>query len=99
MKKIHAKYCDKFVQAYLEDGTILHLQLNSERCRQYEDRVKTALGQMERRLACLLMTFFGIFLKMAELNVYLKLLINAQVALSTSIMFFKILTSLLNLEG
>uniref|UniRef100_A0ABM5FYS0 von Willebrand factor A domain-containing protein 3B isoform X2 n=1 Tax=Pogona vitticeps TaxID=103695 RepID=A0ABM5FYS0_9SAUR len=49
-KIIHAKYCDKFLHTVLEDGSIIHIYLEDGKCKQYEERMKSALDQMERRL-------------------------------------------------
>ncbi|XP_062831442.1 von Willebrand factor A domain-containing protein 3B isoform X2 [Anolis carolinensis] len=49
-KIIHAKYCDGFLHTVLEDGSIIHIHLDDERCKQYEEQMKNALNQMERRL-------------------------------------------------
>ncbi|XP_054831013.1 von Willebrand factor A domain-containing protein 3B [Eublepharis macularius] len=49
-KRIHAKYCDKFIHMHLEDGTTVHVHLDAEKYLRYEDRMKNALDQMESRL-------------------------------------------------
>ncbi|XP_042316665.1 von Willebrand factor A domain-containing protein 3B isoform X2 [Sceloporus undulatus] len=49
-KIIHAKYCDKFLHTVLEDGSIIHIYLNNERCQQYEEQMKSALSRIEGRL-------------------------------------------------
>nr|XP_060625780.1 von Willebrand factor A domain-containing protein 3B [Anolis sagrei ordinatus] len=49
-KIIHAKYCNSFLHTVLEDGSIIHIHLDDERCKQYEEQMKNALNQMEGRL-------------------------------------------------
>ncbi|XP_034287246.2 von Willebrand factor A domain-containing protein 3B isoform X2 [Pantherophis guttatus] len=49
-KVIHAKYCSNFIHTVLEDGSIIHLHLNKERCKEFENKVKNALHQMEERI-------------------------------------------------
>ncbi|XP_026563275.1 von Willebrand factor A domain-containing protein 3B [Pseudonaja textilis] len=49
-KVIHAKYCNNFIQSVLEDGSIIHLHLNKERFKEFENKVKNALHQMEERI-------------------------------------------------
>uniref|UniRef100_A0A8C5SSP5 Uncharacterized protein n=1 Tax=Laticauda laticaudata TaxID=8630 RepID=A0A8C5SSP5_LATLA len=49
-KVIHAKYCNNFIQTVLEDGSIIHLHLNKERFKEFENKVKNALHQMEERI-------------------------------------------------
>ncbi|XP_061482908.1 von Willebrand factor A domain-containing protein 3B isoform X3 [Rhineura floridana] len=70
-KIIHAKYCDKFMYTLLEDGSIVHIHLNSEKCRQYEDKMKNALDQMERRLQELRKGSRALFGEVIEDNIYI----------------------------
>ncbi|XP_013919897.1 PREDICTED: von Willebrand factor A domain-containing protein 3B isoform X3 [Thamnophis sirtalis] len=49
-KVIHAKYCNNFIHTVLEDGSIIHLHLNKERCKEFENKVKNSLHQMEERI-------------------------------------------------
>ncbi|XP_070607050.1 von Willebrand factor A domain-containing protein 3B isoform X3 [Erythrolamprus reginae] len=49
-KVIHAKYCNNFIRTVLEDGSIIHLHLDKERCKEFEIKVKNALHQMEERI-------------------------------------------------
>ncbi|XP_053163819.1 von Willebrand factor A domain-containing protein 3B isoform X2 [Hemicordylus capensis] len=70
-KIVHAKYCDKFLHTYLEDGTIVHIQLDNERCRQFEDRMKSALDQMEGRLQELQKGSRALFGEVMEDHIYI----------------------------
>nr|XP_033805407.1 von Willebrand factor A domain-containing protein 3B [Geotrypetes seraphini] len=49
-KLVNAKYCDRFVHAYWKDGSVVHVYISSEKCRWYEERMTTALKQMEKRI-------------------------------------------------
>ncbi|XP_062982357.1 von Willebrand factor A domain-containing protein 3B [Elgaria multicarinata webbii] len=70
-KVIHAKYCGKFVHTFLEDGSIVHIHLNNERCRHYEDRMKNALDQMEGRLQELKQGSRALFGEITEDHIYI----------------------------
>ncbi|XP_060119469.1 von Willebrand factor A domain-containing protein 3B-like [Heteronotia binoei] len=71
MKTIHAKYCEKFIQIYLEDGTIAHVHLDVENYLKYEDRMKNALNQMECRLQELQKGSRALFGDVVEDHIYI----------------------------
>ncbi|XP_040281056.1 von Willebrand factor A domain-containing protein 3B [Bufo bufo] len=50
MKWINAKYCDRFVHMLWEDGSVVHVHISKEKCRWYEEKLKTALDKMNRRI-------------------------------------------------
>ncbi|XP_006137480.3 von Willebrand factor A domain-containing protein 3B isoform X1 [Pelodiscus sinensis] len=70
-KIIHAKYCDKFVHTYWKDGSVVHVYVSTEKYRQYEERMKNALGQMERRVKWLQQGSRGLFGNVLEDHVYI----------------------------
>lgn len=49
MKWINAKYCDRFVHVLWKDGSVVHVYISKEKCRWYEEKMKTALDKMTRR--------------------------------------------------
>lgn len=48
-KIIHARYCDKFVHTLWKDGSVVHVYVTTEKYKQYEKKMRTALRQMEGR--------------------------------------------------
>lgn len=50
MKWINAKYCDRFVHVLWKDGSVVHVYISKEKCRWYEEKMKTALDKMTRRV-------------------------------------------------
>nr|XP_056718144.1 von Willebrand factor A domain-containing protein 3B [Euleptes europaea] len=70
-KIIHAKYCDKFIYMYLQDGTIAHVHLEPKKYLQYEERMKNALNQMESRLQDLQKGSKALFGDVVEDNIYI----------------------------
>ncbi|KAF7253194.1 von Willebrand factor A domain-containing protein 3B [Varanus komodoensis] len=70
-KIIGAKYCDKFMHTFLEDGSIVHIHLNDERCMQYADRMRNALDQMEKRLQEVKQGSRALFGEIAEDHIYI----------------------------
>ncbi|XP_072258559.1 von Willebrand factor A domain-containing protein 3B [Pyxicephalus adspersus] len=50
MKLINAKYCDQFVHILWKDGSVVHVHISKEKYRWYEEKMKTALDKMERRV-------------------------------------------------
>ncbi|XP_074839385.1 von Willebrand factor A domain-containing protein 3B [Carettochelys insculpta] len=70
-KVIHAKYCDKFVHTYWKDGSVVHVYVSAEKYRQYEERMKNALGQMERRVKWLQRGSRGLFGNVLEDCIYI----------------------------
>ncbi|XP_066435302.1 von Willebrand factor A domain-containing protein 3B isoform X2 [Eleutherodactylus coqui] len=50
LKVINAKYCDGFVHVPWKDGSVAHVHISKEKCRWYEERMKTVLDKMNRRI-------------------------------------------------
>ncbi|XP_056411889.1 von Willebrand factor A domain-containing protein 3B isoform X2 [Hyla sarda] len=50
MKLINAKYCDRFVHVLWKDGSVAHVHISKEKCRWYEEKMRTALDRMNRRV-------------------------------------------------
>ncbi|KAJ7319682.1 hypothetical protein JRQ81_019193 [Phrynocephalus forsythii] len=70
-KIVHAKYCDNFLHTVLEDGSIIHIYLEEDRCKQYEERMRSALNQMERRVQELKEGSRALFGEIAEDRIYI----------------------------
>ncbi|EMP32473.1 von Willebrand factor A domain-containing protein 3B [Chelonia mydas] len=70
-KIIHAKYCDKFVHTYWKDGSVVHVYVSTEKYRQYEEKMKNALGLMERRVKWLQRGSRGLFGNVLEDHIYI----------------------------
>ncbi|MBN3299629.1 VWA3B protein, partial [Amia calva] len=49
-KLVNAKYCDKFAHTKWKDGSVVHVYVTAEKCKWYEDRMKTALTNLQKRL-------------------------------------------------
>ncbi|KAM3936128.1 von Willebrand factor A domain-containing protein 3B [Leptodactylus fuscus] len=49
-KLINAKYCDRFVHMLWEDGCVVHVHISKEKCRWYEEKMKTVLDKIHRRI-------------------------------------------------
>ncbi|OXB57503.1 hypothetical protein ASZ78_000235 [Callipepla squamata] len=60
-KVIHAKYCDKFVHTFWKDGSVVHVYVTTEKYKQYEKKMRTALRQVERRIKWLQQGSRGLF--------------------------------------
>ncbi|XP_077152982.1 von Willebrand factor A domain-containing protein 3B isoform X2 [Ranitomeya variabilis] len=50
LKMINAKYCDRFVHVIWKDGSVVHVHISKEKCQWYEEKLKTALDKMNRRV-------------------------------------------------
>ncbi|CAH2223367.1 Hypothetical predicted protein [Pelobates cultripes] len=50
IKRINAKYCDRFVHALWKDGSVVHLFVSKEKCRWCEEKMRSALELMEKRV-------------------------------------------------
>ncbi|XP_010221936.1 PREDICTED: von Willebrand factor A domain-containing protein 3B [Tinamus guttatus] len=70
-KVIHAKYCDKFVHAFWKDGSVVHVHVTTEKYRQYEEKMRTALRQVEGRIKWLQQGSRGLFGNVFEDDVYI----------------------------
>ncbi|XP_039196592.1 von Willebrand factor A domain-containing protein 3B isoform X3 [Crotalus tigris] len=70
-KVIHAKYCNNFIHTVLEDGSIIHLHLDKERCKEFENKMKSALYQMEERIQDLKKGSRALFGDVTEDHIYI----------------------------
>ncbi|XP_059671529.1 von Willebrand factor A domain-containing protein 3B [Gavia stellata] len=70
-KVIHAKYCDKFVHTFWKDGSIVHIYVSTEKYKQYEKKMRTALRQVEGRIKWLQQGSRGLFGNVFEDDVYI----------------------------
>ncbi|GCB66697.1 hypothetical protein scyTo_0010134 [Scyliorhinus torazame] len=50
IKLVNAKYCCRFAHTQWKDGSVMHVYITAEKCKQYQRRMKTALDQMQRRI-------------------------------------------------
>ncbi|XP_072118844.1 von Willebrand factor A domain-containing protein 3B-like isoform X3 [Mobula birostris] len=50
MKLVNAKYCSHFAHTQWKDGSVMHVYITAEKCKQYQQKMKTALEQMQRRI-------------------------------------------------
>ncbi|KAM4682825.1 LOW QUALITY PROTEIN: von Willebrand factor A domain-containing protein 3B [Amazona ochrocephala] len=70
-KVIHAKYCNRFVHTFWKDGSIVHLYVSTEKYKQYEEKMRTALRQVEGRIKWLQQGSRGLFGNVFEDDVYI----------------------------
>ncbi|XP_039246500.1 von Willebrand factor A domain-containing protein 3B isoform X5 [Pipra filicauda] len=70
-KVIHARYCDRFVHTLWKDGSVVHIYVSTEKYKQYEEKMRTALRQMEGRIKWLQQGSRGLFGNVFEDNVYI----------------------------
>ncbi|CAM9616699.1 unnamed protein product [Bubo scandiacus] len=70
-KVIHAKYCDKFVHTLWKDGSVVHLYVSTEKYKQYKEKMRTALRQVEGRIKWLQQGSRGLFGNVFEDDVYI----------------------------
>ncbi|XP_032536580.1 von Willebrand factor A domain-containing protein 3B isoform X9 [Chiroxiphia lanceolata] len=70
-KVIHARYCDRFVHTLWKDGSVVHIYVSTEKYKQYEEKMRTALRQVERRIKWLQQGSRGLFGNVFEDNVYI----------------------------
>ncbi|KAM5180643.1 von Willebrand factor A domain-containing protein 3B [Mantella aurantiaca] len=71
MKLINAKYCDQFVHILWKDGYVVHVHISKEKYRWYEEKIKTALDKMERRVKWLQKGSRELFGTILEEQVYI----------------------------
>ncbi|XP_073520664.1 von Willebrand factor A domain-containing protein 3B isoform X2 [Phyllobates terribilis] len=50
LKMVNAKYCDRFVHVLWKDDSVVHVHISKEKCRWYEEKLRTALDKMIRRV-------------------------------------------------
>uniref|UniRef100_A0A8C3MKB9 Uncharacterized protein n=1 Tax=Geospiza parvula TaxID=87175 RepID=A0A8C3MKB9_GEOPR len=60
-KIIHARYCDKFVHTLWKDGSVVHVHVTTEKYKQYKEKMRTALRQVEGRIKWLQQGSRGLF--------------------------------------
>ncbi|XP_074464528.1 von Willebrand factor A domain-containing protein 3B isoform X2 [Larus michahellis] len=70
-KVIHAKYCDKFVHTLWKDGSVVHVYVSTEKYKQYEEKMRAALRQVEGRIKWLQQGSRGLFGNVFEDDVYI----------------------------
>ncbi|KAM6284868.1 von Willebrand factor A domain-containing protein 3B isoform 2-T2 [Spheniscus humboldti] len=70
-KVINAKYCDKFVHTFWKDGAVVHVYVSTEKYKQYEQKMRTALRQVEGRIKWLQQGSRGLFGSVFEDDVYI----------------------------
>ncbi|XP_065531824.1 von Willebrand factor A domain-containing protein 3B [Lathamus discolor] len=70
-KVIHAKYCNRFVHTFWKDGSMVHLYVSTEKYKQYEEKMRTALRQVEGRIKWLQRGSRGLFGNVFEDDVYI----------------------------
>ncbi|XP_052630044.1 von Willebrand factor A domain-containing protein 3B [Harpia harpyja] len=70
-KVIHAKYCDKFVHTFWKDGSVVHIYVSTEKYKQYEEKMRMALRQVEGRIKWLQQGSRGLFGNVFEDGVYI----------------------------
>ncbi|XP_016155190.1 PREDICTED: von Willebrand factor A domain-containing protein 3B isoform X2 [Ficedula albicollis] len=70
-KVIHARYCDKFVHTLWKDGSVVHVYVTTEKYKQYEEKMRTALRQVEGRIKWLQQGSRGLFGNMFEDDIYI----------------------------
>ncbi|XP_040440729.1 von Willebrand factor A domain-containing protein 3B isoform X1 [Falco naumanni] len=70
-KVINAKYCDKFVHTFWKDGSVVHIYVSTEKYKQYKEKMRTALRQVEGRIKWLQQSSRGLFGNVFEDDVYI----------------------------
>ncbi|XP_017673986.1 PREDICTED: von Willebrand factor A domain-containing protein 3B isoform X8 [Lepidothrix coronata] len=70
-KVIHARYCDRFVHTLWKDGSVVHIYVSTEKYKQYKEKMRTALRQVEGRIKWLQQGSRGLFGNVFEDNVYI----------------------------
>ncbi|XP_031956201.1 von Willebrand factor A domain-containing protein 3B isoform X1 [Corvus moneduloides] len=70
-KVIHARYCDKFVHTLWKDGSVVHVYVTTEKYKQYKEKMRTALRQVEGRIKWLQQGSRGLFGNVFEDDVYI----------------------------
>ncbi|XP_067841899.1 von Willebrand factor A domain-containing protein 3B-like [Heptranchias perlo] len=49
-KLVNAKYCGRFAHTQWKDGSVMHVYITAEKCKQYQQSMKTVLDQIQRRI-------------------------------------------------
>ncbi|XP_048388158.1 von Willebrand factor A domain-containing protein 3B-like [Stegostoma tigrinum] len=50
IKLVNAKYCGRFAHTRWKDGSVMHVYITAEKCKQYRQKMKMALDQFQRRI-------------------------------------------------
>ncbi|XP_043548729.1 von Willebrand factor A domain-containing protein 3B-like [Chiloscyllium plagiosum] len=50
VKLVNAKYCGRFAHTRWKNGSVMHVYITAEKRKQYKQRMKTALDQIQRRI-------------------------------------------------
>uniref|UniRef100_UPI00398EA443 von Willebrand factor A domain-containing protein 3B-like n=1 Tax=Pristiophorus japonicus TaxID=55135 RepID=UPI00398EA443 len=53
IKLVNAKYCGRFAHTQWKDGSVMHVYITAEKCKEYQQKMKTALDQIQRRIGWL----------------------------------------------
>ncbi|XP_041913591.1 von Willebrand factor A domain-containing protein 3B-like isoform X2 [Alosa sapidissima] len=72
-KLINAKYCSQFVHMRWKDGSVVHVYVTAEECRQYEEKMHQALVVLQRRIDWLRSGSRELFGNIQEDQLYLLL--------------------------
>ncbi|KAL2089979.1 hypothetical protein ACEWY4_014667 [Coilia grayii] len=72
-KLINAKYCSGFVHMRWKDGSVAHVYVTAEKCRQYEEKMLKALEALQERIEWLREGSRVLFGNILEEQVYLLL--------------------------
>ncbi|KAM4904384.1 LOW QUALITY PROTEIN: von Willebrand factor A domain-containing protein 3B [Sylvia borin] len=70
-KVVHARYCDKFVHTLWKDGSVVHVYVTTKKYKQYKEKMRTALRQVEGRIKWLQQGSRGLFGNVFEDDVYI----------------------------
>ncbi|XP_059695446.1 von Willebrand factor A domain-containing protein 3B [Haemorhous mexicanus] len=70
-KIIHARYCDKFVNTLWKDGSVVHVYVTTEKYKQYKEKMRKALRQVEGRIKWLQQGSRGLFGNVFEDDIYI----------------------------
>ncbi|XP_054243859.1 von Willebrand factor A domain-containing protein 3B [Indicator indicator] len=70
-KIINAKYCDKFVHTFWKDGSVVHMYVSTEKYKQYQEKMRRVLRQVEGRIKWLQQGSRGLFGNVVEDNLYI----------------------------
>ncbi|CAN8196432.1 unnamed protein product [Coccothraustes coccothraustes] len=70
-KIIHARYCDKFVHTLWKDGSVVHVYVTTEKYKQYKEKMRKTLRQVEGRIKWLQQGSRGLFGNVFEDDIYI----------------------------
>ncbi|XP_062411395.1 von Willebrand factor A domain-containing protein 3B-like [Sardina pilchardus] len=72
-KLVNAKYCSRFVHMRWKDGSVVHVYVTAEECRQYEEKMHQALLILQKRIDWLRSGSRELFGNIQEDQLYLLL--------------------------